>query len=142
MTIEIILWMLGQVIACVGVIITAYIRLADRISENDKAASNRMVKIETTIELMGLNTAKFLHRHDDAFKMDEILDKYIDRHYEMSPAEWALLLAKCEHVREDENVEIFYPYMAGQLAAVCHHKLMHPPHPSMRSGSIVNKVLQ
>lgn len=137
MTTEIILWFAGYAVAGITVLITAYINLTEKILGNDKVLSNRMVKIETTIELIGLNSAKFLHRDDDVFRMDAILDKYIDRNYAMTWAEWSLLLEKCDQVKNNESVEIFYRFMAGQLAAVCHHKLQHTPNEKMKSKSII-----
>lgn len=122
-----ILWILGQGIAIVTGGVVAYFLLNNKVADNYNRLSERLVKLETTFELLGENAARLLHSPTNHLKMDELLDKYIDRHYEMTPKEWDDLRAKCEEVVEDPSHSKDERLMAAILGAVCCHKTMMPP---------------
>lgn len=110
------LWIMGIFVALSGAGITAYVSLIQRI-----------VKLETTLSLIGLKAARILHSTDDHHGLDALLDKYIDRHYELSYGEWQQLLENCELIEEDVRLSKQERTLAAIVSAVCHHKLKHPP---------------
>lgn len=132
-----ILWVVGQALLLIAAGITAYFNLFNRVSENYTKLSERLIRLETTMDVIGQNAAKLLHSPHDPWGMDAILDKYIDRNYELSWDEWEEVLKQCNQVMADKSVDKFYRFLAGQLAAVCHHKLLHLPDASMKSKSII-----
>lgn len=110
--------------ALVGVLFTAL----GFIFWNNLAAHSeikeRLIVIETTINLMGLNAAKSLHSPHTP-ELDTLLEKYIDREYELTVDEWDALLHTCETIMEDKIESHGYRVNAAFLAAICHHKLAH-----------------
>lgn len=116
---ELICWLLGIMItllaAFAGAGITAYIGIVQR-----------MTRIETTIELLGVNAAKALHCPTTP-DMDVLLEKYYERNYELTNEEWQTVLNYYQAVLDDMSQPRALRVAAGQLVAVCHHKLKHDP---------------
>lgn len=123
MTTEILIWILTGVFICVAAGLSAYIKLEVGIG----GVRERVVKLETIIELLGRKSATLLHSPHDPYGLDPMLDKYLDRHYEMSMEEWASLMRRCEVVADDVAAPAEYRFLAAQLMAVCWHKQMMPP---------------
>ncbi len=140
MTENVALWLIGEALALIGIGIGAYFTITGKVSDIHLKLSERLVRIETTIDLLGENAAKILHSPHDPFKLDSLLDKYIDRHYEMSPDEWGQLLKQCEVVMNDHSVSKNERLLAGTLAAVCHHKLRHDPTDGMRPRMFLKEL--
>lgn len=86
----------------------------------------RLTKVETIIELLGVNAAKALHCPTTP-QLDKILEKYYERNFEISMEEWQTLLDFYQKVLDDMGQPRSYRLAAGQLVAVCHHKLKHDP---------------
>ena len=84
-------------------------------------------RIETTFEIIGQKAARALHRDDNLHRLDELLDKYLDRNYELSFEEWQSLLNLCEIYEASPQASDAHKMFAFGLSAVCHHKLRHSP---------------
>lgn len=89
--------------------------------------SIRMTRIEAVFELMGQRAAKALHRDDDKYHMDALLDKYLDRHYELTLDEWRHLLERCTAVEKDMTASDKEHIFAAWLGSICEHKLLMTP---------------
>lgn len=83
--------------------------------------------IMLSMDTMGKNAAKILHRDDDKFKIDDLLEKYYNRNFELSYQEWLVLSAKCETIIEDTTLDRGYRSAAVFLRMVCDHKLRKDP---------------
>lgn len=82
------------------------------------------VAVNLFVDSLGEKLAKALHADDDHLKIDSLLDKYLDRHYELSFQEWAELKNRCNDILNNEKVSVLERSLAGMLASVCEHKLM------------------
>jgi hypothetical protein len=82
------------------------------------------VAVDLFIDTLGEKLAKALHADDDHLGIDSLLDKYLDRTYELSYEEWFRLKNHCNHILESKEISQLERSMAGMLAAVCEHKLM------------------
>jgi hypothetical protein len=122
-TTEIFLFILGGVFVCVGAGAGAVLMLLGKISD----LRERVVAIEVRNEITDRRTAKLSHSPHDPYGWDPLIDKYLDRHYEMSMDEWRTWLARCEAVINDKTKPMDDRKMAVQLAAICWHKLMIDP---------------
>lgn len=115
-----ILWIFGIVQAILALAIPAGIAFAMSIS-------NRVSRIETVISMLGESAARALHSPDDHLRIDTLLDKYLDRNYELSLQEWQELLHMMERIEADETKNPLERAMAGQLKAIASHKAFLPP---------------
>lgn len=86
--------------------------------------SDRILILETTMKLIGCNAAHALHSPHTPI-LDNLLEKYINRHYELTYKEWEELVSHLEAIMEDKTESTGYRNTAGLLAAICHHKLGH-----------------
>lgn len=122
-------WVLGGCgalfLAAVSCGVSAYNKLSDRFSE----LSTRVTRLEAVMALFGQKAAKLLHSPDDHLGIDNLLDKYLDRNYELTYAEWEALLIACEIIENDTSKSKGERTLAAWLAAVCSHKLHKPPQP-------------
>lgn len=123
----VLLWILGVFVTLAIADVVAYVSLKDKISEFNILLVQRVSKVEAFVDLIGEKSAKILHQDDDTFQMDTLLDKYLDRHYELSSAEWTQLMKRCDELEADKTLSMGARLAAAQLNAVCHHKLMMPP---------------
>lgn len=116
---EVMLWLLGIVItvclAIVGFLLLAHLDII-----------RRLVRIETMFEVYGEKAAKILHSPHTP-QLDVLLEKYVDREYELTPAEWKELLGRCETIENDSGNPKDQRALAAWVATVAHHKLQHPP---------------
>lgn len=116
---ELMQWLIGGLVVFgvgfVGASITAYISLVQRLT-----------KIETTIDLLGEKAARVLHSPHTP-DLDRLLEKYVDRHYELSHAEWQELLERCQAIEDDITNPKDQRALAAIVSAVCSHKLMKAP---------------
>lgn len=76
------------------------------------------------IDTLGEKLAKVLHADDDHLNLDALLEKYLNRHYELSYDEWTLLKDRCNQIMNNKGVSQLERSLAGMLAGVCEHKLM------------------
>jgi hypothetical protein len=129
---QVILWFLGEAIVLAGIIVAAYIKLLE--GQNRHAANavqrhndldNRVVKLETLINLFGKKAATHLHSPHTP-ELDVLLDAYIDRHYELSREQWQRLRELCDEVTNDKANKGDKVVFAAFLAAVADHKLELP----------------
>lgn len=79
--------------------------------------------INLFIDSLGEKLAKALHRDDDKFGLDALLDKYLDQHYDLTMEEWIELRDLCNKTLANHSISKNERGMAGMLAAVCDHKL-------------------
>lgn len=84
-----------------------------------KSISDNVIRIQTTIDIMGINAARTLHSPHTP-KLDVLLDKYIDRNYELTAQEWNELLEDCNAIVENKQESHGYRLSAAWLAAICH----------------------
>lgn len=153
MTIEPI-WLVGQGVAFIGAALLAYFKMGERLS----AVSERVVKLEAQVHddifervvsleavfnLLGEKAAKLLHSDEDEHGIDDLLDKYLDREYELSYSEWESLLAKCTLIEEDKSLAKGERLLAAWVSAVASHKLRRPP-PEKKSfdTDFIRKVVE
>jgi hypothetical protein len=87
----VILWLFGIAIAAGGAWCAW---LTNRVSDLNET----VVKLVTMLSLQSEKAAEILHRDDDLFGIDALLDKYISRHHELSVEEWNRLLQVCEKI--------------------------------------------
>lgn len=113
---EVIIWLFG-ILGAWNVGIT--LALAAMRSEQIKVR----VAVDIFIEGLGEKIAKALHSPDDHLGLDSLLDRYIDRSYELSKEEWQELHNRCREILNDHGVTKNERGLAGILAAVCEHKL-------------------
>lgn len=81
------------------------------------------VAVDLFIDGLGEKLAKALHNDDDNLVIDALLDKYLDRHYELSYEEWLALKNRCNAILENKEVSKLERSLAGMLAGVCEHKI-------------------
>lgn len=113
---HLIIFLVGQTVALIGVCLTAYIRMG-----------NRVTRLEMAFTMLGTKAAKLLHSPDDHHGIDKLLDKYIDHTYELSYSEWEELLGKCEQIENDHTLEKQERILAAFLYTICCHKLNKQP---------------
>ena len=89
--------------------------------------STRVTKLEAVMALFGQKAAKILHSPHDPYGIDYLLDKYLDRHYELTIMEWEALWHQCELIEEDKSKPKDERTLAAWLSAVAQHKLFKPP---------------
>lgn len=108
-------WLLGTSVTIVSAGIVAYVKLVQRIT-----------KVETILSMFGEKAAQILHSPNDHLGIDHLLDKYLNREYEMSYAEWKDLLNQCESIVDDKSISKSERTLAAFLAAICDHKMNNP----------------
>lgn len=123
MTQEAIFFLIGQFIVIAGGAITAYFNLLGKVGE----VRERIIAIEVRDEMQSRKNAKILHSPHNPYGMDPLIDKYLDRCYEMTNDEWQEWLHRCEMVISNSTAPKEDRLIAAQLMCVCWHKLMMPP---------------
>lgn len=87
--------------------------------------TSRMVKMETTLELLGYNSAKSLH-NPHTFELDNLLEKYCkayeEKDYDLPYEDWIKLKQLCDEIIEDKSLPTGYRSAAGIVSALCKHK--------------------
>jgi hypothetical protein len=121
-------WILGGYAAVIVALAAAVLRIRDVQTKNQ-------VAIDLFIDSLGDKLARALHNDDDHLKIDELLDKYISKTYDMDFEEWQELRFRCLHILEDKDISKNERSLAGMLAAVCEHKLVS------RYGKITDRSL-
>lgn len=119
MTVENILTIVIQSIILVGVLISAYMRLMDRINR----VSERIIKMEVVWDLFGANAAKILHRDDDKYGVDKLLEKYLDHDYDLNMGEWENLHDEMEKIATNQEIPKSERTLAAFLSALAIHKM-------------------
>lgn len=122
-TTEIILFMLGGVGLCIAAGTGAVMMLLGKISD----IRERVIALEIRFELSDRGMARVAHSPHNPYGWDEKIDKYLNRHYEMTMAEWQEWFNRCEVVINDESKPMEDRILAVQLAQICRHKMMLPP---------------
>lgn len=89
--------------------------------------NTRVTKLEAVMALFGQKAAKILHSPHDPYGIDSLLDKYLDRNYELTMHEWAVLGQQCEAIQDDVTKPKDERTLAAWLSAVSQHKLFKPP---------------
>lgn len=119
MTADSLLWMIGQSIALIILAVGAHIKLLERINDSNA----RIIKLEVLLELFGRNAAKILHRDDDKYGVDSLLERYVSNHNELSMQEWEELRDKMDSICKDQKAPKSERTLAAWLSALAVHKL-------------------
>lgn len=119
MTVENILTIIVQSILLIGVLISAYIRLTEKINK----VSERIIRMEVVWDVFGEKAAKILHREDDAYGIDKLLEKYIDKNYDLSMPDWNELHDAMESVANNQKIPKSERTLAAFLSALSVHKM-------------------
>lgn len=127
MTESTILWAAGIIFSLIVMDIGSYMMLKDKIASDHLGLAQRVTRLETVLDNIGIKMAKTLHSPDDHLGIDVLLDKYIDRNYELSLDEWNELMANCEQIENDRDLPHGVRVAAAMLNEICRHKLMMDP---------------
>lgn len=130
MNLEITLWILGGVFVCIGSGMAAYIAVVQRLTRLE-------VSFELWMQNMGNRAAKALHRHDDKYHMDALLDKYLDRNYELNLNEWKSLRDHCLVVENDPSASDKEHVFSAWLGAICEHKMLLDPRSHRKTSNVL-----
>lgn len=112
------LFLIGQAIAFLTAGVVAHFWQLNLSREN----AERISKIEGFIDGLGVDYAKRLHRDDDKYGVDLLLEKYIDRHYELSVPEWIQLYDACVKILSRPDIEAREESGFLFIKQVCIHK--------------------
>jgi hypothetical protein len=85
--------------------------------------AQRLTRIETWMEIIGMKTAKILHSDGDVLGIDAYLDKYLKQSQKLSYKDWTSLKIACEKVESNPKVHEGKRLMAGFVAAVAIHNM-------------------
>lgn len=112
------LFLVGQAIAFLSAGVAAHFWQLNLSREN----SERISKIEGFIDGLGQDYARRLHRDDDKFGVDKLLERYIERHHELTAPEWVELHEACERILKRKDVTDFEITGYTFLKNLCEHK--------------------
>lgn len=118
-----ILFLIGQAITLVIGMLVSWASLKSEIG----SLRERVVAIEVKDEVLSRKNARIMHSPHNPYGMDGLIDKYLDRHYELTTGEWQEWMKRCENVIDDPKTPTQDKLIAAQLLCVCWHKLMMPP---------------
>jgi len=124
---DVLLWILGIMSSVFFIVIAAGIRGYTGLLETYSELASRVTRLEAVMSLFGEKAAKILHSPHDPYGIDSLLDKYLDRYYELSWDEWQQLLKACEGIENDCTKSKDERTLAAWIAAVASHKLHIPP---------------
>lgn len=118
---------IGAIISTIALVggssISAYIGII----KSHSKLSERIRVLEILFETFGRKAARAIHSPTDHYGIDRLLDKYIDRHYELSMEEWQELHDRVDIIVKDIKTPIELIFAAEMLLVVCMHKLLLPP---------------
>lgn len=86
----------------------------------------RLTKMETTLDLIGMKAANVLHSPHTP-ELDRLLEKYVSREYELTLDEWKELNDRCEAIENDTSNPKDQRALAAIVSALCHHKMRQAP---------------
>lgn len=115
---HVILWILGVIQAIFVISIPAAIKAYVELN-------NRLTRVETAFELFGKNVLKAMHRDDNFHQADHLIDEYIRREGELTPAQWTDLMDIFRKVLDEGDAKHGRGELVGAAAVVafCEHKL-------------------
>lgn len=116
---EAILWLLGIVQTVMLLAISAGVAWLLVIVQ-------RLTKVETILAMFAERAAAILHSPHTP-ELDELLEKYCDREYELSEPEWRKLLFMTGEIDKDMTLPKEERVLAAIIHAAASHKLMLPP---------------
>lgn len=132
MELSVLLWILGGVFICIGFGVTAWVKIIQNQNSHSEHAlvrhnglETRVVKIETILTMFGKRAATILHSPHTP-ELDTLLEIYVDRHYELSHAQWKRLKELCEEVIKEPHIKGDKVVFASFLSALADHKLELP----------------
>lgn len=132
---QILVWILSTGVTVMGAVIAAYISLI----KSTANISERVKVLEVMFDTIGRKAARALHSPHDPYGLDPLLDKYLDRHYELSNPEWNELLERCKGTEKRDDVSTEQKFFAGMLEAVCMNKLFIDPPLRTKATAIKSK---
>lgn len=95
-----------------------------------QAVGTRITRIEAVLSLWSESMARVLHSPHTP-ELDKLLEKYLNRHYELSNDEWTRLRELCNEIEANKDEGKESRALAGFLAVVAEHKLAMPPRKMM-----------
>lgn len=115
-------WVLTGLFVCVGSATGMFFMMQSRVSSIERKLGERLIKVETILALIGEKAAKILHSPHTP-ELDALLEKYYDRHYELSFQEWARLKEMCIDIENNHDEPKEGRVLAAIIATFCDHKL-------------------
>jgi hypothetical protein len=106
------IWLFGGIGACV----IAGVAFAFGVTQ-------RITRLETILDILGKRAAKILHSPDDHLRIDALLDKYIECHYDFPYSDWLLLIDALLVIENDINRTKDEWMLCAFVNAVVTHKL-------------------
>lgn len=124
---DVLLWILGIFSGVLVIALGAGVRGYTGLLESQGFLASRVTRLEAVMALFGEKAAKILHSPNDHHGIDRLLDKYLDRNYELNSVEWRELLDACEAIENDCSKSKDERTLAAWISAVASHKLLLPP---------------
>lgn len=124
---------IGSIVGVTFLVLSTTIGAYISLIRGQGALSERVAKLEILFETFGRKAARTIHSPHDPYGIDPLLDKYLDRNYELSMEEWKQLYTRTTEIAANPETpkELIFP--AEMLAAICMHKLFIPPPKRLKS---------
>lgn len=94
------------------------------------AVTNRLSIVETKQTIrdkffdgLEMRAMELLHRDDDKFQLDKLVEKYRLNHYDLPIQDWILLKFRCEAIFEDKTLPTEERLLASLAIGLAEHKL-------------------
>lgn len=122
---DLLIWIFSGMFICVAGGLTAYLTMIGKVNEMAEKFANqvlgvdkRLLRVETLFEMWGEKAAKFLHSPHTP-KLDALLEKYYDKHYNLTPEEWTELYDMCREIEENTELPREERSLAGFISMMC-----------------------
>jgi hypothetical protein len=110
---------LGVMFTCVGAGAVAYNSISQRISVIETKQNMR----DRFFEELERRAMELLHRDDNKWGLDKLVEKYRLNHYDLSMNDWILLKEKCEEIFQDNTNSTDERLLASLAIGLAEHKL-------------------
>lgn len=94
--------------------------------------AQNQTRFETVLVMVSKKAAGILHSPTNHHGLDELIERYNTRHYELTPDEWRELMEKTEAIESDSQFPVQERLCAAFISSVCRHKLRLPWEPLRR----------
>lgn len=120
-------FLITAIMACVGKLFSDHKELANRVATEHNNLAHKVTRIETALMMINENALKILHNDDDRYRMDDLINKYLDRHYDLSHTEWEELEHLLEKVMNNKENPDGARLAASMAYHLCRHKRFLEP---------------